>query len=159
VADSGQPDLYAPDAPQAEGDALMDVVDDRLDAGPAERRVAEQRPRGLGQLVGIVAPPGLLTISADFTVADSGQPDLYAPDAPQLAVARRDRRVEPDLVRGQEVAAAGRMDAQHQQHRGRPPPGLLTISADFTVADSGQPDLYAPDAPQLAVEDLPEAWA
>ncbi|WP_298967790.1 transglutaminase family protein [uncultured Methylobacterium sp.] len=36
------------------------------------------------------------------------------------------------------------------------PPGLLTISADFTVADSGQPDLYAPDAPQLAVEDLPD---
>ena len=36
------------------------------------------------------------------------------------------------------------------------PPGITTISADFVVADPGEPDAVVPDAPQLAVEDLPE---
>jgi transglutaminase-like putative cysteine protease len=36
------------------------------------------------------------------------------------------------------------------------PPGRLTISTDFVIADSGKPDAVAPHAPQHAVEDLPE---
>ena len=36
------------------------------------------------------------------------------------------------------------------------PPGPLTLSADFVVRDSGLPDEYAPDAPQIPVENLPE---
>ena len=36
------------------------------------------------------------------------------------------------------------------------PPGLLRITNQFTVADSGEPDATVPDAPQHAVEDLPD---
>ncbi len=36
------------------------------------------------------------------------------------------------------------------------PPGLLRVSADFTVRDSGDPDDVAPDAQQMPVEDLPD---
>jgi len=35
------------------------------------------------------------------------------------------------------------------------PPGRLTISADFVVQDSGQPDVYAPHAQQIEVQNLP----
>ncbi len=41
-------------------------------------------------------------------------------------------------------------------HRIVAPPGLLTISADFTVQDSGQPDAFVPDARQIPVQDLPD---
>ena len=34
----------------------------------------------------IVAPPGRLTVSADFDVYDSGLPDAYAPEARQIPV-------------------------------------------------------------------------
>ncbi|GJD50689.1 hypothetical protein OPKNFCMD_3434 [Methylobacterium crusticola] len=36
------------------------------------------------------------------------------------------------------------------------PAGLVTISADFIIQDSGEPDAYAPDAAQHPVEDLPD---
>jgi transglutaminase-like putative cysteine protease len=36
------------------------------------------------------------------------------------------------------------------------PPGGLTISCDFTIRDSGQPDPLTPDAEQHPIEDLPE---
>ena len=36
------------------------------------------------------------------------------------------------------------------------PPGLLRITNEFTIADSGQPDPYAPDAEQSLVETLPD---
>ena len=36
------------------------------------------------------------------------------------------------------------------------PPGELRISSDACVDDSGLPDTVTPDAPQHAVEDLPE---
>jgi len=36
------------------------------------------------------------------------------------------------------------------------PAGRITISADFTVRDAGTPDVVAPDAKQLPVEDLPD---
>jgi transglutaminase-like putative cysteine protease len=36
------------------------------------------------------------------------------------------------------------------------PAGRLTLSGDFIVRDSGAVDDYAPDAPQHAVEDLPD---
>ena len=36
------------------------------------------------------------------------------------------------------------------------PPGRLTISADFTVQDSGLPDDVAPDARQIPVQHLPD---
>jgi transglutaminase-like putative cysteine protease len=35
------------------------------------------------------------------------------------------------------------------------PPGRLTISADFVVQDSGFPDVYAPNAQQIEVQNLP----
>ena len=35
------------------------------------------------------------------------------------------------------------------------PPGLLRVTNQFTIADSGDLDLYAPDATQMPVEDLP----
>ena len=41
-------------------------------------------------------------------------------------------------------------------HRIVAPPGLLTISADFTIQDSGLLDEYAPDARQIPVQDLPD---
>jgi transglutaminase-like putative cysteine protease len=36
------------------------------------------------------------------------------------------------------------------------PPGRVTISTEFTVKDSGEPDIVVPDAEQHAVEDLPD---
>lgn len=36
------------------------------------------------------------------------------------------------------------------------PPGLVTITTDFTIADSGLPDDYAPDAEQIPVPQLPD---
>ncbi|HEY0291235.1 MAG TPA: transglutaminase family protein [Hansschlegelia sp.] len=36
------------------------------------------------------------------------------------------------------------------------PPGDFTLRTDALVADSGEPDVYAPDAIQIAVEDLPD---
>jgi transglutaminase-like putative cysteine protease len=36
------------------------------------------------------------------------------------------------------------------------PPGRMVISADFVIRDSGLTDRYAPDAMQVAVQDLPE---
>ncbi|WP_242095967.1 transglutaminase family protein [Sphingomonas sp. CROZ-RG-20F-R02-07] len=36
------------------------------------------------------------------------------------------------------------------------PVGGLTLSCDFTIHDSGEPDLQSPDAVQHAVEDLPD---
>jgi transglutaminase-like putative cysteine protease len=36
------------------------------------------------------------------------------------------------------------------------PPGGLDISCDFLIRDSGLPDAFAPDSPQLAIEDLPD---
>ena len=42
-------------------------------------------------------------------------------------------------------------------HRIVTPPGLLSIAADFTVQDSGLPDDQAPEARQIAVQDLPDA--
>ncbi|WP_428392894.1 transglutaminase-like domain-containing protein [Lichenicoccus sp.] len=35
------------------------------------------------------------------------------------------------------------------------PPGLLRITNQFTIADSGEPDVQTPQARQIAVEDLP----
>ena len=35
------------------------------------------------------------------------------------------------------------------------PPGLLRVTNQFTIADSGEPDVYAPNAPQVPVEQLP----
>ena len=37
------------------------------------------------------------------------------------------------------------------------PGGRIAMSADFTIADSGLADDYAPDACQIAVQDLPDA--
>ena len=36
------------------------------------------------------------------------------------------------------------------------PGGRVTVSADFLIADSGELDAYAPDARQIAVQDLPD---
>jgi transglutaminase-like putative cysteine protease len=36
------------------------------------------------------------------------------------------------------------------------PAGRIVLSSDFIVRDTGIPDDYAPDAPQIAVEDLPD---
>ena len=41
-------------------------------------------------------------------------------------------------------------------HRIVAPPGQLTIAADFTVQDSGQPDPVVPEARQIPVQDLPD---
>ena len=35
------------------------------------------------------------------------------------------------------------------------PQGTTTIRSDFVIADSGLPDVYVPDAPQLPVHELP----
>jgi transglutaminase-like putative cysteine protease len=35
------------------------------------------------------------------------------------------------------------------------PPGLLRVTNQFTITDSGEPDAYVPSAPQVPVEDLP----
>ena len=36
------------------------------------------------------------------------------------------------------------------------PGGPITMAADFLIEDSGEPDAYAPDARQIAVQDLPD---
>ena len=36
------------------------------------------------------------------------------------------------------------------------PAGRIALSADFVIRDSGEPDEYAPDAQQIAAEDLPD---
>src|SRR5690242_9804223 len=36
------------------------------------------------------------------------------------------------------------------------PPGLITVSNDFVVGDSGAPDIVARDARQVPVQDLPD---
>ncbi|MCJ2085327.1 transglutaminase family protein, partial [Methylobacterium sp. E-005] len=37
------------------------------------------------------------------------------------------------------------------------PGGRITMAADFTVADSGAPDVIEPEARQIPVQDLPDA--
>ncbi|MFZ2982168.1 MAG: transglutaminase family protein, partial [Sphingobium sp.] len=37
------------------------------------------------------------------------------------------------------------------------PPGGVTLSCDFVIEDSGEPDVRAPDGPKTPVEDLPDA--
>lgn len=37
------------------------------------------------------------------------------------------------------------------------PPGGVTLSCDFVIEDNGEPDVRAPDGPQIPVEDLPDA--
>ena len=32
----------------------------------------------------------------------------------------------------------------------------MTVSADFLISDTGEPDAYAPDARQIPVQDLPD---
>jgi hypothetical protein len=64
----------------------VNEVHDRLHPGPALRRLAEELPGGVRQLVGIAvltAPGGRITVSADCLVQDSGLVDDYAPDAVQ----------------------------------------------------------------------------
>jgi transglutaminase-like putative cysteine protease len=36
------------------------------------------------------------------------------------------------------------------------PPGTLTLSTDFVIEDSGEPDPVVPDVPEVHVEDLPD---
>jgi len=36
------------------------------------------------------------------------------------------------------------------------PPGRLTVATDFVIADPGTPDIVAPDAEQVPVQDLPD---
>lgn len=36
------------------------------------------------------------------------------------------------------------------------PAGRITLSSDFIIRDAGEPDVYAPDAPQIAAQDLPD---
>ena len=113
----------------AEGDAVVDVVADRLHARPAGRRAAEQRPGGVGKPVGVAVAAAqqedehvvrqvldrvLLGVRhdrvgqagvADQEVRRDRQPPLGRHDARAdvaeavAVVARLDRRVEADLVR------------------------------------------------------------
>ena len=69
----------------------------------------------------------------------------------------------PDLVTPQAISFDPPVPCRQYEdafgnlcHRIVTPTGPLTISADFTVQDSGLPDAYAPDARQFAVQDLPD---
>jgi transglutaminase-like putative cysteine protease len=64
---SRTPDLLGPDGPRAEPAIPMNVYRD-----------------GFGNICNVIhAPPGRLTLRADFTITDSGAPDDVAPDAEQ----------------------------------------------------------------------------
>ncbi|MCQ8277166.1 transglutaminase family protein [Acetobacteraceae bacterium KSS8] len=70
---------------------------------------------------------------------------------------------EPDLQTPQQMSFDPPVPAHHYRDgfgnvctRVVAPGGLLRISNEFTIADSGLHDEYAPDAQQHAVEDLPD---
>ena len=70
---------------------------------------------------------------------------------------RRDDLETPDTLQTQPNLTKKRFVDPFGNHCTRilAPAGLTTVSADFVIRDSGKHDAYAPDAPQLAVEDLP----
>ncbi|APT31354.1 hypothetical protein MCBMB27_02063 [Methylobacterium phyllosphaerae] len=58
---------------------------------------------------------------------------------------------DPPVVARQHVDAFGNVCTRLVA-----PGGRITMAADFTIADSGRPDDQAPDARQIAVQDLPD---
>jgi hypothetical protein len=132
-----------------EADALVRVIDDRLNPPPAFRRGAEQRPRRLRELVGIAVAraqqvdhhvigqvlhrdlPGLrhdevgLSGVLDGEVRRDEQLPRRRDDAVADVVERipvfvcGERRIEGDRLWAQEIGQPAGMDAQHQDYRGR----------------------------------------
>jgi transglutaminase-like putative cysteine protease len=82
--------------------------------------------------------PMLLTLS----VHSSRRGDLETPDWV---------RTDPALDVHQYIDGFGNICS-----RVLAPAGRLTLSADFIIRDSGLPDDYSPDAPQIPVQDLPD---
>ena len=79
-----------------------------------------------------------------------------------LIVSVHPSRVADLLSPGDIVLDPPTVATQHFDHFGNSrlriiaPPGRLTISTDFTIQDSGQPDIIAPDAVQHPVAELPD---
>jgi len=74
-------------------------------------------------------------------VHPSRERDLVTPDHPQF---------DPQLALSEYYDSFG-----NQCGRIKAPGGELTMSAEFVVNDSGEPDVVAPDAEQHALENLP----
>ena len=97
-------------------------------------------------------------VRTGFTIAF----DTYGPTPMNLLLnvrpERRSDLVTPELVTFDPPVAA----AQHTDVFGNvctrivAPGGRITMKADFTIADSGEPDDQAPNARQIPVQDLPD---
>ncbi|KAB1078545.1 transglutaminase-like domain-containing protein [Methylobacterium soli] len=77
-----------------------------------------------------------------LSVHPSRTGDLLTPDA---------IRFDPPVPSSRHVDAFGNVCTRLVA-----PGGRITMSADFVIADSGLPDHVAPDARQIAVQDLPD---
>ncbi|MFE1602131.1 transglutaminase-like domain-containing protein [Methylobacterium sp. ID0610] len=76
----------------------------------------------------IVAPAGRIRMSADFTVRDSGQPDVQAPEARQIPVAELPDAVLPFLM-GSRYCDTDKLSAFAWQQFGRVPEGWARVQA------------------------------
>jgi transglutaminase-like putative cysteine protease len=70
---------------------------------------------------------------------------------------RRGDLETPDTLRTEPALPKSRFVDLYGNHCTRivAPAGITTLRSEFVIRDSGRPDAYAPDAPQLPVEDLP----
>ena len=88
--------------------------------------------------------------------------DCTAPVPMLLALSLHPSR-EKDLLTPQEVSFNAGVEARAYHdafgnliHRVLAPEGRFTVSTEFDIHDSGEPDEQAPDATQVPVEDLPD---
>jgi transglutaminase-like putative cysteine protease len=105
-----------------------------------------------------IAGSDLMQIRAGYRIAfESAQP------TPMLLMLSVHPSRLPDLDRTHEIAFDPPIPAHHYEDgfgnlctRITAPPGLITMSTDFVCRDSGEPDIQAPGAPQIPVDELPD---
>ena len=76
----------------------------------------------------VLAPAGNVTFSADFVIRDTGLPDAYAPDAPQIPVDQLPDAVLPFLL-GSRYCETDRMSELAWATFGSTPPGWARVQA------------------------------
>ena len=149
----------------AEGDVVVHEVDDRLHPRPARRRVAEQRPGDVGELVGLaiaarhqieqqfvrqlvdrqllrgrhhhVGQAGIAHQRAAAQGHAAGGRDEAAADIAKTVAIEADRHVGlgDDALGADDVGKARRMDREHDHHRRRLRRRIGNLEADLDLHD------------------------
>jgi len=103
------------------------ITPDLLRTDPAT--AATQYLDSFGNLVSrIVAPPGQITLAADFLIEDAGQPDAQDPSAKQLPVEALPQDVLP-FVLGSRYCETDRLSTMAWSLFGNTPPGWARVQA------------------------------